>query len=364
MKKDPYFLYRHHNDINSILGAVKSSELPEDFQLKFLFLMSKGDVFEAIKEWMPSKYTYEILEEGKNKLTIRIEKHLNKEGDVLKGVFNIERYENSPIYVVVTHESQKFVKGVILEFFNSNYSNASRLYLTSNQLQLLLETIKNKLDCDIITERVISYSRIDQSKIISPGLKNRKKESDLRWTEESYKSSFQRAAENDQWVDKISFYAQKEDQILFSASLSREGLFKCSKNAKDFYKIVGEELVKIGNKNVSLFSNRSRSENKGKIKPISIQYSSNVFEDVKQNRRLISALSEFPKSSYSVYHGNPYLHLSMVDYIDGSSYDIWVLSSDKIVIVPQIRSTFNSLSRLCEHILKKFQEGNIMELTV
>jgi hypothetical protein len=220
------------------------------------------------------------------------------------------------------------------------------------------------LDCDIITERVISYSRIDQSKIISPGLKNRKKESDLRWTEESYKSSFQRAAENDQWVDKISFYAQKEDKILFSASLSREGLFKCSKNAKDFYKIVGEELVKIGNKNVSLFSNRSRSENKGKIKPISIQYPSNVFEDVKQNRRLINALSEFPKSSYSVYHGNPYLHLSMVDYIDGSSYDIWVLSSDKIVIVPQIRSTFNSLSRLCEHILKKFQEGNIMELTV
>ena len=63
MKKDPYFLYRHHNDINSVLGAVKSSELPEDFQLKFLFLISqRGDVFEAIKEWMPSKYTYNILE--------------------------------------------------------------------------------------------------------------------------------------------------------------------------------------------------------------------------------------------------------------------------------------------------------------
>lgn len=362
-KKDPYFLYRHHKNIDSIINYIQSSQLSLDFQLKFLFLMSKGDVFDAIKKWMPSKYELKILEEMDNKLVIKIKKPL-KNDEFLEGIFNVEKFSDSPIYVIATHESQKFVNGILLDFFNSNYSNTSRLYLTSNQLQKILDIIKEKLGCEIITERVISYSRIDQSKIISPGLKNRKKESDLRWTEETYKSSFERAAENDQWVDKISFYAQKEEKILFSASLSREGLFKCSKNMKEFYNIIREELIKVGNKNVSLFSNRSREENKGKIKPISIEYQNNVFEDVKQNKRLISILSEFPKSSYSVYHGNPYLHMSMVDYVDGSSYDIWILSSDKLVIVPQIRATFNSLSRLCEHILKKFQEGNVMELNI
>jgi hypothetical protein len=99
-------------------------------------------------------------------------------------------------------------------------------------------------------------------------------------------------------------------------------------------------------------------ENNGEIRPVFIEYSNNIFENVEQNKRLIKSLSEFPKSSYSVYHGNPYLHMSMVDYCDGSSYDIWVVSSNRLIIIPQLRATFNSLSRLCEHILKRFMEVN------
>ena len=89
-----------------------------------------------------------------------------------------------------------------------------------------------------------------------------------------------------------------------------------------------------------------------------------MFKDVKQNKRLIKAISELPKSTYTLYHGNPYVHASLVDYYDGSSYDIWVLSEDKITIVPQIKASFSSMSRLCEHIFKKFREGEIKEMVM
>lgn len=365
MNNKLYWLYRHHDDIESIINAISSAKLPNDFQVKFLFLISKNDLFTSIKAWQPYRFSLDLLEEKNNILTIKLSKEIKREKRYfISGVFNLIRYPNKNLYVAVTFEKQKFVKNVLMNFFENYYSESSRLHLTSNQIQDILDNIKERLNCEIITDRVVSYSRLNKRKYIVTGKKPRFKESDLRWTEEDYKISFKKAAENDQWVDKISFYTLKENKILFYASLSREGLFKCDAKVKDFYKIVSGYLLNISKKNVDIFSNKSRLENKGDIRPIAIEYSVNVFDSIEQNKKLIKTLSEFPKSSYSVYHGNPYLHVSLVDYVDGSSYDIWVASANKIIIIPQLRATFNSISRLCEHILKRFLEGKIVELGV
>lgn len=363
--KDLYWLYRHHSNIDSLLNAISSTRLSPEFQVKFLFLIAKENLLQSLKKWLPYQYQLSILEEHNNITTFKLSKEVKREKKyTISGVFNLVRYDNTNIYVAITYEKQKFVKSVLMKFFENYYSESSRLHLTSAQIQTILDDLKEKLNCEIITDRVISYSRLSKRKFTIQGKKPRFKESDLRWTEEDYKLSFKKAAENDQWVDKISFFTQREDKVLFSASLSREGLFKCDRNVKDFYKVVSAYLLRIGNKNIGLFSNKSRLENRGDIKPIAIQYSNNIFEDLEQNKRLIKAVSEFPKSSYSVYHGNPYVHLSVVDYSDGSSYDLWVVSADKIIIVPQLRATFNSLSRICEHILKRFLEGQLVELKV
>jgi hypothetical protein len=351
----------HHSNVDSLLNTISSSRQPIDFQIKILFLISKKDLIKSIKEWLPYKYSLSFLEENDNIFTIKITRKIKKDYSI-SGIFNLIKYDN--IYVAITHEKQDFVKDVLIRFFENYYSETSRLHLTSGQIQSILDKVKEKLDCDIITDRVISYSRINKRKIVIPGKSPRSKESDLRWTEEDYKISFRRAAENDQWIDKITFYTQREGKILFHASLSREGLMKCNKNIKEFYNIITKYLIDIGQRNINIFSNKSRLENDGEIKPLTIEYQSNVFDNIEQNKKLIKVISEFPKSSYSIYHGNPYLHMSLVDYADGSSYDLWVVSNDKLIIVPQIRATFNSLSRLCEHILKRFLEGKISELKV
>lgn len=363
--KDYYWLYKHYDNVESMLNTITSAKLPPEFQVKFLFLISKNNLFQLIKEWVPHQYSLSISEEHDNIATIKLSREIKgKNKHTVSGSFNLIRYAQTDIYIAITYEKQKFVKSVLMKFFENYYSESSRLHLTSKHIQSILDSIKEKLNCEIITDRVVSYSRLNKRKTVLSGKPPRFKESNLRWTEEDYKESFQRAAENDQWIDKISFFALQDGKYKFYASLSREGLFKCDKNVNAFYKTVTEKLVDVGKMNVGIFSNKSRLENNGEIRPIAIRYPGNIFEDVEHNKRLIKAVSEFPKSSYSVYHGNPYLHMSIVDYVDGSSYDIWIVSADKLIIVPQIRATFNSLSRLCEHILKRFLEGDISELKV
>ena len=363
--ENQYFSYRHHKNIESMIDFISSSQLPPDSQIKFLFLISQKNLFESIEKWLPYKYSLKFLEKHENFATIYIKKEIKK-GNLISGYFNLARYENSNIYIATTFEKQRFVKSVLIKFFENNYPEESRLSLTSEQLRELLNKLKRELNCEIITDSIVAYSKLNRKIITLPVRRFRFKESNVKWTEEDYNFSFSRAAENDQWIDKISFFTQKEGKLLFHASLSRGGLFKCNKagNVNDFYRIITTNLLNIGEKNTSLFSNKSRLENKGKIRPIEIEYDSNLFENSEQNKRLINVISEFPKSSYSLYHGNPYVHASVVDYIDGSSYELWVVSMNKIIIIPQLRATFNSLSRFCEHILKRFLEGKVSELGV
>ena len=65
------------------------------------------------------------------------------------------------------------------------------------------------------------------------------------------------------------------------------------------------------------------------------------------------------KTSLSVIHANPYIHLSVFDYYDGSSFNIWVLSTDRIIIVPQLKASFQSVKRLVNHIFDCYCEGDI-----
>ncbi len=129
-----------------------------------------------------------------------------------------------------------------------------------------------------------------------------------------------------------------------------------------FYNTVIEDIVRKASKDFDFFDRRERLKVEGlKVKPIVIEYDFDVFKDRNQNRRLIEILRKATFSSLSVFHANPYLHASFVDYKDGSSYDLWVLSNNRITIVPQMRSTYASLERLCNHIFIGFREGTIKD---
>lgn len=54
-------------------------------------------------------------------------------------------------------------------------------------------------------------------------------------------------------------------------------------------------------------------------------------------------------------------HASIADVLDGSSFDIWVASSNRILIVPGPKASVAAFIRLISHIFSEFREGTIAE---
>jgi hypothetical protein len=52
-----------------------------------------------------------------------------------------------------------------------------------------------------------------------------------------------------------------------------------------------------------------------------------------------------------------------LDYYDGSSFDVWVVSNNRIVVVPQFRGSLQAIKRLVNHIFDTYAEGQIEDYT-
>ncbi len=54
-------------------------------------------------------------------------------------------------------------------------------------------------------------------------------------------------------------------------------------------------------------------------------------------------------------------HASIADVLDGSSFEIWVVNPDRILIVPGPKASVAGFIRLISHIFSEFGEGNVAE---
>jgi len=75
----------------------------------------------------------------------------------------------------------------------------------------------------------------------------------------------------------------------------------------------------------------------------------------------VEALGRFPHGTCTILHANPYVHLSVVDNLDYSSADVWVVAQNQILIVPQLKASAAGLKRIVNHIFEHFREGKLSE---
>lgn len=146
--------------------------------------------------------------------------------------------------------------------------------------------------------------------------------------------------------------------------IRRDTTFSCDDGFLAFYQLVVQPFQAMALTERQAFIGRDvETSTEGVARPLQIAFGQPVFSDKKMNRRLISTLSVLPDAGLSVYHPNPYLHASLVDYLDGSSFSIWINDDSSIVIIPEIRATPGSLARIYNHISEHFREGKIEEIT-
>jgi hypothetical protein len=113
---------------------------------------------------------------------------------------------------------------------------------------------------------------------------------------------------------------------------------------------------------LNLFAHRSRKDNPNlDAKPLAISFPAGQFDDVGENAKFIRAMRTLKTASVSVLHGNPYIHLAVIDYFDGSTFDVWVLDPNSIIVVPQMYGSVGAIKRLVNHVFDTYAEGEVSE---
>lgn len=366
---DPFsWLYIDPNDVESIIKTLDLLLNQLNIEIKTITYSSKRNPIKIIESRSFPDFQYNIKPLGNRIFSVNLTRFTRRRTKKIEGKFILLKHTRKYVFMIITHEKTEYIKKVINPFIDRYYPLISRTFIDSFHMQKLLENLEKSFkNMKIRSNRVISKSRI-----ISNGAK-KEIESGIRWTDVPYRDTFQKAFENDEWVSSIDFTInpiseeiidlEKEDTIrLFMDSIdcqiNRYGFFKCNKKYSIFYGTILDEIAQKANKDLIFFDGRNRSmKEKLMTKPIIMKFDIEIFKDKSQNHKLIDALQKIPYSSLSIFHANPYLHCTFVDYRDGSSYDIWILSNDKITIVPQMRVSFASLERLSNHIFVGFREG-------
>jgi hypothetical protein len=185
-------------------------------------------------------------------------------------------------------------------------------------------------------------------------------ETNRQWTDKDYPAVFDELRRKRAWLSSIRIEVRGPQPM--SGRICRDSTFVCHENFPLFFRTVLNRVAAIVARRRGFYDKRDRrSGDHHGPRPIEISYDQEVFADKQQHGRLIQVITSLPNASFAVFHGNPYLHGTLVDYTDGSSYDIWIATATSILIVPKARATSHSLSRVCNHICDRFQEGEVRE---
>lgn len=285
-----------------------------------------------------------------------------KRQKTIRGRFLLFKHRERNIYIILTNERRSFFEQGLLKYIRNKYPIFALPFFYSWEMEEMLNSLAYSTP-----QSAIMLTKLSRKSRITSIASRKKKESDLTWTDLPYKEVFRQTRQSDAWMERVWFDLVEETAIskrkVFGGSISRNGVFKCELQFKLFHETILEKSIRIFSKRRDQLSNRARTENTNyQIKPLFIEFDEPILRDKEQNHRLVSVLRKLPHLAYSVVHENPYLHMTVTDYIDNSNYEIWILSDSRITIAPQTVSSMSSLNRLCDHISREFKEGLLKDL--
>lgn len=189
---------------------------------------------------------------------------------------------------------------------------------------------------------------------------NLAKEQSLLFTSLKYSINYQRPTNPDY---------RKPPEIDFKKSISGR-ISKFGRiNFDHSYSIINNGLIDLlettSIQRLKLFENRSLlDQNYAQSRPIQISYPYDIFANTEEIRKTGDVFSKYPNASRIEYHCNPYYHSSVADYLDGSSFDIWITSLRKIIIIPQLKASVQAFERLTTFVFSNFGEGIVDDFAI
>jgi len=360
-ENNQFFLYDHkYEDSGEFLDSVADLLRRNNIRINMLLVATYEDLEKELTEYLPPKFDVSVKNLN-GVLTVNIAKEFEDDRKVRVRA-RILRYRETPFYLIVSDAKASDFKVVVSKLMNKHFPTISRVFITSEQMRYIFQQLEETTKLGIQVDSSIVKRRLPR--------KLKSKESRIIYTNSLYEEIFDEAESMDGWVQSVKFTAFETKEISegitvdlprFYGVVSRDCFISCRKNFLPFLDVVIPYSVKFALQRLTYLSSKSQTANDLLPDPVVIKFKGDYFSDVSKNKMFVEAMKSLDSSSISAYHSNPYIHLSLLDYLDGSSYDIWVLSTNRIVIVPQIKASSASMERLVKHVFERVQEGETEE---
>ena len=340
------------NELISKLDSISNSDNKTISAIPFGCEFDIDELFERTK----SSFRFIKKEKEKNGLTSYKLTHVNKKdkNSVRVGYFILYRHPDyANVYIAFTFEESDLFNHELRPFIKSFYPEIIFTFIKSKNLKDLIDQFKLRNELSEIKINRASHILRKEDKRSFPA---------LTWPNTTLDEAFNWANENNGWFKSLKFEAIRYDKIISSIFIDRQGIVRANRNFEMVYNSFIQPICKSIDSNYKQFRNRDRRSNEDlDAKPLVVEYDSEIFKNVDENIIFIDAILRLDNASVSTLHGNPYIHLSIIDYLDGSTFDLWVLNSKEIILVPQMRGTIASIKRILNHIFDTFAEGEIKD---
>lgn len=247
-------------------------------------------------------------------------------------------------WTLFTLTESNWRENVLLHLVGSLSPDFSLPYLSSADIRHLFQKLEEDDAVEISVNKAVAYSY--------------RREGQISFKKEPYQDVFNRAEHENMFIDKVDFSLHGQHSL--HAFVARNGTAKFIGGDIDIFldRILNGVLNTSARKH-EVFQQAARRPGEIEVSPVDIDFGQSVFQGRGDNLTFLSSLDGLTRSGIAVMHENPYVHVSLIDFFDGSSFDIFATSPNSVSIIPQVDASAFSLNRLCNHIFENFREGVI-----
>ncbi|NMC60419.1 MAG: hypothetical protein GYA51_13700 [Candidatus Methanofastidiosa archaeon] len=363
---------------NILLGFSEDSE-PINAIQNYLSIIPKLSQGLCIREFVlfhKADLSEIILKTIEKYPSLKINSHSSPVFNIMYKVGEKREYENGIISLlptsfnsishIVTISTSYFWNNVVRKFVKRLYPYAMPVFFRQNEIENALKNLEGGLGslyririADVTAKEGRYHNNSNQQK---------KYDTQRWWIDLPILEVFNQAKERGQWFSGLRFIIQKRvEKSNRFVSISSGRIHKFGEISFDYFypevnKLLIHELENQANNRLQTFEGRGlRERNYLAASPIQITFDSEVFSDIEEIRRFGSVVKDYPNSTKVVFHSNPYYHASIADFLDGSSFEVWILSSSNIILIPQAKSSAQAFERLVGYIYSNFSEGIVKE---
>lgn len=346
-------LYESRQDYGAMIRTVEAMVDGAKARINALVLRS-DNLAGALRRWTPRPYGLETKKLG-GKTVLALEKRGRPpEPRAARLRIAIAEIPDSPGHHCAVSDCMSGEFTGIFAAFVSKYSpDISRLFLTSGDMAGALGGVES-LGHDVAITYGSTKGCRQGAGVLEPN---------VRIASVPRAAFFRELGKGERAAITVRYTARADGRLGASVAargtIARDCRFSASVGAGILFRTVIPKALAVSLERNGLIEASAKSAEAGEAEPTVIRFARQIFKNKEMNRRYVDMIAKMPDSSASAYPTSSHIHMSLVDYTDGSSYSIWVVDSNRLTIVPQIRASGASLKRLVNYLLERMGEGRV-----